>query len=220
MEIKDVVSFETFEKYIQSKDIFCPFENQLLQNLGKVLFERQLFFLIHDSSIPSDISWLLQTYHYKVNKKYSKHQGVYVARDNPEGDIWMKRYHLNQECWDIFPGVLEEGKDYQVLYQDSSIQIIIFFLRMQKYLYDVNSSRYHVYENGYYVKPEREWDILPYDTFYDYSYSVCSYETIADSIPVLESYYQHQKELLIKNLERSTECDKKLLRTVFKRNND
>ena len=84
----------------------------------------------------------------------------------------------------------------------------------------MNSSRYHVYENGYYVKPEREWDILPYDTFYDYSYSVCSYETIADSIPVLESYYQHQKELLIKNLERSTECDKKLLRTVFKRNND
>lgn len=210
MEICQVINFERIDQYIKEKKELTIFEDRIILWLASHLRERELFFLLKDSSFPKNLELLKHIYRRIIGGKYSTHQ---IARIAVSRKFEEFQYQLSSEIrCQAFSGneyyPFQEKRDYLTLYEDERVKIIVFLLKMIG-IFDGYDGKRHILQNGYYVKQETQNLILPYDTPYDYSYILKEYDK-KDAL-LLREYYREQREQLKRNLKRSIEFDEKLL---------
>lgn len=224
LEIKDVINFELLEQYIEGKHrMLNVFENQIVHYLSHRFREYQLFFLVRDARVGTDLEVLKERYYHEINGKYSPHQTQHVALANQDGDFFVRSHgiHLvskegpraskleweNYEKWGRFDEIFTLNKDYQVLYSSPQLTIIVFCLKLIEARYCVQDNTTHILENGYFTSTDfNPCDILEFDRPYDYHYFNIPYSNMSQSeYTYMKNYYDEQKRLLQHNLKRSRE---------------
>lgn len=219
MEIRDVVTIQALEEYLKERNFKVnAYEEDILQAIWPFLRDRQLFFLIKNPHYPNDFEWLRNRFYEKIEGKYSKHYAPGILRANAEGDFWARVPILNWKpvkkedsefydweweyinLWRKFQDIFHLSHDYECIYQDEHLQIIVFLLRLFRPEIH-NSVARGFYRDGYYQNPESSCDVIKSWCYQDYSY-VC--QTPLESIEMLglneffrlEPYYRKQKKEL------------------------
>ena len=212
MTVFDCFNFEQMEKFILEKNrVLNCFEDQILQARIHHFVEKELFFIVKDSHANLSCEELLSRYSFLLQGNYSPHQIPRVAVCNESGDVLIETSEFSHfasksagqnHCFfemvshivlRKFPSSLEEGKDYQTLYENDFIKIIVFLLRVSRIFSDSNGNR-HFYQNGYYVESNLPSEILLYREPYDYYYQMLGYDFLREQLgendfEALKSFY-------------------------------
>jgi len=228
MELQDVTNFALLEEYINKRERLTSFEDTILQEVVCDFREPELFFLVRDPNFTKDLSWLMKTYQREIEGKYSSHQLARMAKLNGNSSFFAKiyqsvgwhsvydplfdkKYYQYAECFREsclpFEQAFREEKDYEVLYEDELVKIIVFLLRVQRISYSVDENSIVMEQNGYYVDPNISHLILPYDSPYCYKYFYypdfeLRQELSEQEYHCLKLYYEEQGQLLKRKLER------------------
>lgn len=214
MELFEVTDFEKLEQFFATKQIINCFENVILQTVVPKFVEPELFFLVKDSSYKGNIDYLLKKYEAYILNRYSTHQIPRVAICNKKGvfrarvpklvdgqsSLIYKNFYLP------FEEAFCEDSDYQVLYEDDVVKIIVFLLRLKE-VFITDKNRIHFKQNGYYVNPRYPSIVLPYDELYDYSCLFEDYQVLKERVSdnefcFLQGFYQEQEGILTRKLEK------------------
>lgn len=241
MEITEVINFEQLESFLFFKNTLSCFENCLIQEVAHQFCDPELFFLAKDRKLPYDIDWFMKQYASEIYRRYSSHQCPRLAFFSEQGTIYVQGYKSFfsdmsfLDFYSKFPeeriGVSEKFVsfseafstpcDYETIYEDSQVKIIVFFTHLirvsvKKRKNDI-AEKFYLEQNGYYVNPAFPSLILPYDEPYHYSYFVETFDEMRkkfgeDGVKREYLLYQEQRAHLLGKLERMKRQDEKLLR--------
>ena len=221
MSVFDIFDFATMEQFIlENHYVLNCFDDQELQEKALSFREKELFFLVNNSWFSGNLDSLLSQYWKEVDGKFSYHQSPQVAVCNDSGDFWVKTNAFSHYAKDFsesrnpiwipvydtvyqkFDDVFREDIDYQILYEDEFVKIIVFLLQVKRVFTDEYGMR-HFHQNGYYVNSQHICDILPYDQPYDYYYHLLGYDFLQEHLSSedfmkLKNFYSSKKRELKK----------------------
>ena len=239
MELREVTDFNLLEKYLKERNNYINcFEFNILQWLLQFLEEKQLFFLIKDTEYSSFAKLIsnrhflyifMQEYKKEIKGKYDSHQIKGLVIKNQDC-FWMKSptsdiifpflgnipfEYRDENRKDQRIPKLKEGEDYLTIYEDQTVQIIVFLLRRQRvFCKNMKNNEFGIEQNGYYVKNNNPYLIYPYDSPYLYSFRIWPYCEMTkafslEEMQIIKQYYEIQQQYLKQVLKEKSEARKK-----------
>lgn len=184
-------------------------------SMGVIKSEFDFYSLCQKNDFNSLIKFL---YNEIIKELNDLHQPCFVGRLTERKKIILKKWQLLYPYYDTFCKaysikrefngfnyglkeleVFESFKEVKKLFEDENVIMIEIPLELLRINYNIGSQEMEYFETGFYIKPECQNEIIPYDNFYWYHYKLLTFEELKrkKGLEYIKKRDQEQKDNLI-----------------------
>lgn len=212
-------------KNLKESQLFIILKNDKILNLDDI--KKQLFakgiinseFDFYSLCQNTDFKSLIKVLYNDIIKELNDlHQPCFVGRFNERGKLLFKKWQLLYSNYDFFSKpfyikkdfngiiyglkeleIFESFKELKKVFEDENIIILEIPLELLRINYNSGLQEMEYFETGYYIKPECQSEIIPYDNFYWYHYKLLTFEELKrkKGLEFIKKRDQEQKENLM-----------------------